>query len=164
MAVIRDDSVRNHFVYRAFDAEGRLLYIGCTQNLKARWQQHRFANLHWVVQTHRLKTVGPLCYRTARAVEKAAIASESPRYGWTPERGQRLARKRAWVEQRRRELMSGKRPWEMEFDDYSAICDKAEDEANGRFPNLWNSDNHPTNGVPERYQPYLPYGDLALIN
>lgn len=30
-----------NFVYRAFDAEGRALYVGCTSNLKARMSQHR---------------------------------------------------------------------------------------------------------------------------
>lgn len=161
MAVERGDHVRNHFVYRAFDAEGHLLYIGCTQNLKARWQQHRFNNMHWVVQTDRLKVQGPYCYKTARGIEKAAIATEGPRYGWTPERGRRLARKRSWVEQRTRELLGGKHPSEVEFDTYVELSRVAEAEGSQRFPNVWNSDNHPYLGVADDEQPYLPFGNLA---
>lgn len=30
-----------HYVYRAFDAEGRALYVGCTSSLKKRLAEHR---------------------------------------------------------------------------------------------------------------------------
>jgi predicted GIY-YIG superfamily endonuclease len=163
MAVDRSDDVRNHFVYRAFDAEGHLLYVGCTQNLKARWQQHRFNNRHWVVQTERMKVQGPYPYRTARAIEKAAIESEGPRYGWTPDRGRALQRKKTWTEQRLRELLGGKRAFEVDIETYLHLSKVADDDGDARFPGIHNSDNHPTNGVPEDQQPFLPFGSLAEL-
>lgn len=161
MTVIRSDDVRNHFVYRAFDSQGRLLYVGCTQNLKARWQQHRFNNRHWTVQTHRMKVQGPYCYRKARELEKVAIETEEPRYGWTPERGEKLQRKNRWQENRLQELLAGRRPWDMDFAAFSALHDVAIREAHNRFPMVFNSDNHPTHGVPEGMQPYQPFDDIA---
>lgn len=31
---------RPHFVYRAYNATGRLLYVGCTVDLRRRWYEH----------------------------------------------------------------------------------------------------------------------------
>lgn len=35
------------FIYRLFDAGGRLLYIGITHNVKYRWQDHRRRRPWW---------------------------------------------------------------------------------------------------------------------
>lgn len=157
MAIERSDDVRNHFVYRVFGAQDRLLYIGCTQNLTARWIQHRFDNRHWTDQMERIKVQGPFCWRKARELEAAAVKSESPAYGWTPERGFELRQKKQWKKTRLQELMGrGKRPSHFLIDAYIALDDAACREADAKFPNLWNSDNHPIHGVPEEQQPFVP--------
>jgi predicted GIY-YIG superfamily endonuclease len=74
---------RDHFVYRVFDAEGRVLYVGCTGNPEVRYKSHmrgddggirgwfgRFAH-HWVV-------TGPLPRSKALAIEEQAIRDLDP--------------------------------------------------------------------------------------
>lgn len=67
------------WLYRMFDAEGRLLYIGVTEQGIRRWLQHQqrkpwFADVRaWTVE---VMPDGD----TARAAEREAIASESPRH------------------------------------------------------------------------------------
>lgn len=163
MAIDRSDDVRNHFVYRVFGEHDRLLYVGCTQNLSARWVQHRFDNRHWTDQMKRIRVQGPFCWSKARALEAAAIKTEGPAYGWTPERGFALRQKSQWRARRLQELMGGRgvRPTDFSIDAYLALSEVATREADLKFPNLWNSDNHPLHGVPEEYQPFIPQSEVA---
>lgn len=91
---------RTHYVYEVYDADGICLYVGCTGNPKARWQQHRTGNGdargwfdafidHWRVS-------GPYPKPTALQIEKErislrqpiwnALSDENRRYAWTDSR------------------------------------------------------------------------------
>jgi len=77
---------REHFVYRAFDAAGDLLYVGCSNNPERRWAEHRTTSPWWTEQARRFHLSGPYNYDTARRLEREALATEDPKYGMTPER------------------------------------------------------------------------------
>lgn len=66
-------------VYRAFDGDGALLYVGCTGDFTTRVDQHRTTKAWWVdVST---VTVEHHIDRDAAFVaERAAIDAERPRY------------------------------------------------------------------------------------
>jgi len=85
---VRDPSLREHFVYRALNASGELLYVGCSLNPQKRIGEHKFSS-DWHGQATRFKLSGPYNYETARELERRAIATERPLYNYTPER-------RAW--------------------------------------------------------------------
>lgn len=70
--------LRNHFVYRIYDAAGQVLYIGCSKNLKQRWQTHRTENPAVVLDAARCKVQGPFPKAKALEVESAAITAERP--------------------------------------------------------------------------------------
>lgn len=84
MTVDRSDSTRNHFVYRYFDSQGRLLYVGYAVNLDRRWQEHRLTRPGMASQVSAARIAGPFCFQVARSVERKALESEGPLYGWTP--------------------------------------------------------------------------------
>lgn len=69
----------NYVVYRFYDADDRLLYVGMTWNLPNRIAQHR--RTEWF-KKERVRTevvrVGP--EREARRLEREAIRTESPKY------------------------------------------------------------------------------------
>jgi predicted GIY-YIG superfamily endonuclease len=72
-----------HFVYRCFDAHDRLLYIGCTSNVRKRIAEHRRgerAASRWLaVFMVRHEIAGPYPGRdAARAVEAEAINFNQP--------------------------------------------------------------------------------------
>lgn len=83
---IQDPQQREHYVYRVFDAEGALLYIGCTNNPDRRWTEHRSDNPKWTSKAARFHLSGPYNYDTARRLEREALATENPQYGMTPQR------------------------------------------------------------------------------
>lgn len=74
---------RPHFVYRCFDADGVLLYIGCTVHPEQRRVEHRRSS-PWFAQLASVKLVGPFVGEKARdralAAEQALICSERPLY------------------------------------------------------------------------------------
>lgn len=41
------DKPKTHYVYRAFDADGRCLYVGCTNRPKQRLGEHRRGSAWW---------------------------------------------------------------------------------------------------------------------
>jgi predicted GIY-YIG superfamily endonuclease len=74
---------RTHYVYRAHDAAGRLLYIGCTVNLPGRMNQHRRAAEWWQFVTDLTVETFP-CRTAARAAEEQAIATEGAYFNHFP--------------------------------------------------------------------------------
>lgn len=82
---IRTPLLREHFVYRAFDESGRLLYVGCTVNLTKRMREHQH-HAPWHEHMTRIAVAGPFNYETARQVEYDAIESERSLYNYSSER------------------------------------------------------------------------------
>ena len=80
----KDTALRETFVYRAYDATGRCLYVGATARPKLRLRAHRQESRLWINHVARWKVSGPYNYRTARRLERAAMRSERPAYGQTP--------------------------------------------------------------------------------
>ncbi len=66
---------RIHFVYRAFDEYGHLLYIGCTMNPQQRWKAHQGQSA-WAKYATRFTMQGPFYRSDAMALENLAINSE----------------------------------------------------------------------------------------
>lgn len=85
-------TVRDHFVYRAFDVDGQVLYIGCTQNLKQRWRSHHYERPAVVLAAVRCKIQGPFTKSKALAIEAAAIRSENPPFNRGLSRHEQLRR------------------------------------------------------------------------
>lgn len=75
--------MRSHYVYRCFDAEGLLLYVGCASNVKRRMSHHARGTARASRTLSALMasytTEGPYSTRAdAEAAEQSAIASEAP--------------------------------------------------------------------------------------
>lgn len=71
--------VRGHFVYRAYDADGRLIYIGATSELMNRWDQHEA--LSWWYEMAAWVEAEPYPTRDAAfAAEMVAIQEEQPAF------------------------------------------------------------------------------------
>lgn len=68
------------YVYRCFDDNGRLVYVGYTGNLFERLRSH--ATAWWAPQVVKVKASVYSSRVDARAVERHAIASESPRWNF----------------------------------------------------------------------------------
>lgn len=107
----RDPEVRNHYMYRYFDADGRLLYVGCSMRPRVRWEEHKSWRPQMTSQVARVRLVGPLNYDTARAIEKAAIETESPVFGMTPEKYAVRRCKSKYTNQRYLELVADGLSW-----------------------------------------------------
>lgn len=72
-----DPDRREHFVYRVFDADDRLLYVGCSMRPSLRYQEHRGQSKWFPLAAH-FKMQGPFNYDTGRRLEREAIRTESP--------------------------------------------------------------------------------------
>ena len=66
-------------VYRAYDAQDSLLYVGIARRWPARWQAHA-ARATWYPEVARLALEAHGTDAAARAAEAAAIRDEQPRY------------------------------------------------------------------------------------
>lgn len=76
-----DISVRETAIYRFFDDAGRLLYIGITYDIAARFRQHAASKLWWPMVNLSRTTVEWLADReTAEREELSAIGLERPRF------------------------------------------------------------------------------------
>lgn len=80
---------RTHFVYEAYDADGLLLYIGCTGNPTQRYKAHMAGNADargWFDPfVTKWRVSGPYPKATAFALEKRLIAERHPIWnGHTP--------------------------------------------------------------------------------
>lgn len=81
-----------HYLYRVFDADGALLYIGTTTDWRKRIRRHLAAWAPWSTEFAIIDVdilVGVTTTKAAHAAELAAIASEAP---WHNVIGQRQAR------------------------------------------------------------------------
>ncbi len=68
-----------HAVYRLFDKDAQLLYIGCSAHLKSRMQQHKCSK-PWAPDIYIIRLEWFPDEILARRAEAAAIISEQPRY------------------------------------------------------------------------------------
>jgi hypothetical protein len=66
-------------LYRFFDADGRLLYVGITFAIRQRWYAHAQEKTWWPQVAHKQVEWLPNRYRAAKA-EIAAIKAERPLY------------------------------------------------------------------------------------
>lgn len=71
-----------YYVYRAYDAADRLLYIGCTNDLIRRRKQHA-ESAHWYPYAVRFVVRGPLSRDAAHALEHKQINVMIPAFGRT---------------------------------------------------------------------------------
>lgn len=67
-----------HYVYRCYDIDGRLIYIGCTNNPRSRFQLHESGSWWWQFVASQRCTVFP-DREKALQVERDAIYDERPR-------------------------------------------------------------------------------------
>lgn len=73
-----------HYVYRVFDADKRLIYVGCTHSLPQRLRMHGYGYSAW--WSNQAVKVTAKVYpnkQTARSAEAAAIHAERPRWNIT---------------------------------------------------------------------------------
>jgi hypothetical protein len=73
--VIRD---LPHFVYRCYDASGRLLYVGCSINPDDRLKEHRYFRSWWADRIARITLESFPDQAAGQAAEKTAIQTEHP--------------------------------------------------------------------------------------
>ena len=129
----RTEPVRDHYVYRCFDAAGRLLYVGCSVRPLTRLREHRTDNKEWVPYVAQVKMQGPFTYKKARSLERQALLTEQPAHGETPLRISAKTRREHWTGRRTVELLeefgvdlSGPR---IDMDEYFAAYGLASEEA-----------------------------------
>lgn len=94
------DEVTPHWLYRCYDAEGRLLYIGCTMDVANRMYLHRcgysnpasaFLNRHMT----RYEVEGPFVGRlSGHKAEREAIGAEAPLLNLHHNKGRGLPREK----------------------------------------------------------------------
>lgn len=72
-------SLQPHYVYRCYDAEGRLIYVGCSGVPRQRMEQHRLSSW-WFDQVERIRYVVFPNKQYALDKEREAIAEENPRW------------------------------------------------------------------------------------
>lgn len=101
------DSGRDHFVYRLYDVDGNLLYVGCTKRLDRRRQEHMAQRPAMIAATSRIRLEGPYPRSVARAIESKALRKESPFFGWTPAKHRIQCQRNRWVKERIRDLVMG---------------------------------------------------------
>lgn len=75
----RDRTHHMHWLYRCFDAEGRLIYVGSTTDLFGRLKTHR-AQAWWAGQVAKVRATVHPNGTVARQLERRAIRDEVPRW------------------------------------------------------------------------------------
>jgi predicted GIY-YIG superfamily endonuclease len=86
------------YVYRAFDAEGLLLYVGCTKNVATRLVQHRSQSTWTPYLDHYTSEFYP-DRESALAAEAEAIRTERPFFNCQPEQTAMLQMNRVKAKQ-----------------------------------------------------------------
>lgn len=70
-----------HYVYRCYDDDGRLVYVGCTSNLNLRLRAHGYDEFSWWSgQVVKVKAKVYPDVEAGRRAEKQAIWTEHPRW------------------------------------------------------------------------------------
>lgn len=101
-------AVRDHYVYTAYDASGRELYIGCTKDLPGRLASHRSQSARWYDLAARFLIRGPYTYEGGRRVEREQLAACRPLFAFHPARRTLVAiRNRMWKREQARLLAAG---------------------------------------------------------
>lgn len=131
--------LRTHFVYRFFDGDGHVLYVGCTKDIVRRLKSHRQDNRHFFHRIARITQQGPFPQLRALQLEKRLIEELRPVFGSTPERRQRLAEKKNWITARSRELCGGRPPRQVPVQEYLRLTEIARSEAERLFPGISDS-------------------------
>lgn len=88
-----------HYVYRAFDSYGVLLYIGCTLDVGTRMAQHRSGSA-WHRYAETIAIAGPWSREDALKREADAINSEASYFNSTPDDMKRTQANRVAATQR----------------------------------------------------------------
>lgn len=114
------DTQAEHFVYRCYDAEGQLLYVGCTQDVNARmsvhassWQNPASAYLNLHMARHEVEPEPYIGRIAGRAAERQAIETERPLLNVHHNAGRGLPRRKVSEEelaaemQKANEVISG---------------------------------------------------------
>ena len=70
-------------LYRLYDADDELLYIGVSKHPELRFEEHRMAGAKWIPKVARRDIAWYSTRREALAAEKAAIETEHPRHNGT---------------------------------------------------------------------------------
>ena len=85
---LEDMGLGGFYVYRMYDAANRLLYVGFSNNVKARMRQH-YNDHAWVDRdVVRIEISDKFAQeKAARVAERDAIANEHPRENGAPARG-----------------------------------------------------------------------------
>ncbi len=68
-----------HYVYRCYGEDGRLVYVGCTQNLAGRLANHRSTSF-WAPYVVKVRASVYPTKAAGRAAEAKAIRHEDPRF------------------------------------------------------------------------------------
>jgi predicted GIY-YIG superfamily endonuclease len=68
-----------HTVYRLYDRNNRLIYVGCTYNLEPRLKQHRKV-MWWASQIAKIKTETHPSRKAGLAAERRIRDTEHPRW------------------------------------------------------------------------------------
>lgn len=145
----------DHYVYRAYDAAGLLLYIGCTGNPKQREGGHKSAS-PWFQYAVRFEYEGPYHMGCAYSREDAAIESEQSFFNATHADRARSQANRAEC---RRRLAGCGIPSAAYFDDdaVEAVQNAAADEYVAAMERMRRSiaDTHPYLDFNDRMARYL---------
>lgn len=77
----QDDAVdRPCALYRYFDQDGVLLYVGISVDPEMRWKTHRYSHAGWVVDSVRRVDDWYSSVAEAKRAERAAIKAEHPKH------------------------------------------------------------------------------------
>jgi excinuclease UvrABC nuclease subunit len=131
-----------------YDAEGHLLYVGCTKDIVVRIRNHRHENSHFFHRVKRVVQQGPYPKARALAIEKCLIHELRPDFNSLPDRRRRYAEKKRWISDRTRQLCGGREPREVEVNEYLRLSGIAYAEAEVHFPGISNSRSpHPAEAL-----------------
>lgn len=72
-------NVKNQVLYRMFDVDGRLLYVGISSNAQHRFRQH-FSRQPWAKEVCNIKVEFFPCRESVEIAEREAIRREKPKY------------------------------------------------------------------------------------
>lgn len=69
----------SYYVYRFFDKNDKLLWVGCSSDVKRRIEEHKRIR-PWMHETVRVTTEPYETYEDGRSAEARAVEAEKPKY------------------------------------------------------------------------------------